>query len=103
MKLYIKEFSSFLDDGKDIKKELKQKYKLDTRRQDKFIHLSVYGAQLLKEKIEINSDDELYITSGIGDVDIVQKTNTYMYSIATLFKQPFLRYLFSNKKNVSLV
>ncbi len=80
MKLYLKAYSSFIDEGVvDIKKELKQKYKLDTRRQDKFIHLAVYGAQLLKKKIEIKSDDELYITSGIGDVDIVQKTNTYMY------------------------
>lgn len=80
MKLYLKAYSSFIDDGSvDIKKELKQKYKLETRRQDKFIHLAVYGAQLLKERIEIHSDDELYITSGIGDVDIVQKTNTYMY------------------------
>ena len=79
MKLYIKEFSSFLDDGKDIKKELKQKYKLDTRRQDKFIHLALYGGQLLKEKIEIKEDDELYVTSGVGNVDIVQKTNTYIY------------------------
>ncbi len=80
MKLYLKAYSSFIDDGSvEIKKELKRKYKLETRRQDKFIHLAVYGAQLLKEKIEINSDDELYITSGVGDVDIVQKTNTYMY------------------------
>ncbi len=80
MKLYLKAYSSFIDEGVvDIKKELKQKYALETRRQDKFIHLAVYGAQLLKEKIEIKSDDELYITSGIGDVDIVQKTNTYMY------------------------
>jgi len=80
MKLYLKAYSSFIDDGSvEIKKELKRKYKLETRRQDKFIHLAVYGAQLLKEKIEIDSDDELYITSGIGDVDIVQKTNTYMY------------------------
>jgi hypothetical protein len=80
MKLYLKAYSSFVDNGEvDIKKELKQKYKLETRRQDKFIHLAVYGAQLLKQKIEIRNDDELYITSGIGDVDIVQKTNTYMY------------------------
>jgi hypothetical protein len=80
MKLYLKAYSSFIDDGSvEIKKELKRKYKLEARRQDKFIHLAVYGAQLLKEKIDINSDDELYITSGIGDVEIVQKTNTYMY------------------------
>lgn len=79
MKLYIKEFSSFIDDGRDIKKELKQKYRLDTRRQDKFIHLALYGGELLKEKCAIKKDDELYVTSGVGNVDIVQKTNTYMY------------------------
>ena len=37
----------------DIKKELKQRYKLDTRRQDDFIHLAVFGAQRLKEKTTI--------------------------------------------------
>lgn len=79
MKLYVKEFSSFIDDGRDIKNELKLKYKLETRRQDKFIHLALYGGQLLKEKIEIKADDELYVTSGVGNADIVQKTNTYMY------------------------
>ena len=80
MKLYLKAYSSFLDDGSvDIKKELKQKYKVDTRRQDKFIHLALFGGQLLKEQIEIKEDDELYVTSGVGNADIVQKTNTYMY------------------------
>jgi len=80
MKLCIKEYSSFVvNDDVDIKKELKQKYKIDTRRQDKFIHLALYGGQLLKEKIEIKEDDELYVTSGVGNADIVQKTNTYMY------------------------
>jgi len=80
MKLYIKEYSSFItNDNIDIKKELKQKYKLDTRRQDKFIHLAVYGGQLLKQKCEIKEDDELYVTSGVGNTEIVQKTNTYMY------------------------
>ena len=80
MKLYLKECISFIDDGSiDIKKELKQKYKIDTRRQDKFIHLALYGGQLLKEKCKIKEEDELYVTSGIGNADIVQKTNTYMY------------------------
>ena len=80
MKLYIKSYSTYIDDGSiDIKKELKQRYKLDTRRQDRFIHLAVYGSQLLKQKCEINEDDELYLTSGVGNIDIVQKTNTYMY------------------------
>lgn len=80
MKLYVKEYSSYIvNDKLDIKKELKQKYKIDTRRQDKFIHLALYGGQLLKQKIEIKEDDELYVTSGVGNADIVQKTNTYMY------------------------
>ena len=80
MKLYVKEYSSYIsNDELDIKKELKQKYKVDTRRQDKFIHLALYGGQLLKQKIEIKEDDELYVTSGVGNADIVQKTNTYMY------------------------
>jgi len=81
MKLYIKNFSSFRDDFEDVdfKKELKQRYKLGTRRQDRFIHLAVYGAQLLKEKTKICPYDELYVTSGVGNIDIVQKTNTYMY------------------------
>lgn len=81
MKLYIKNYSSYRSDKEDvdIKKELKQKYKYDTRRQDEFIHLAVYGAQLLKDKTEINEDDELYVTSGVGNIDVVQRTNTNVY------------------------
>ena len=81
MKLYVENFSSYRDDLDkiDLKKELKSVYKLDTRRQDRFIHLGVYGAQLLKQKCDIEVDDELYVTSGIGNAEIVQKTNTYMF------------------------
>jgi len=81
MTLYIQNYSSYRDDIEtiDVKNELKQKYKIDTRRQDKFIHLAIYGGQLLKEKVEINKDNELYVTSGVGNIDIIQKTNTYMY------------------------
>lgn len=81
MKLYVKALSSYRGnlDGSEIKKELKSKYKLDTRRQDTFIHLATYGAQLLKDNIDINSSDELYITSGAGNIDILQKTNTYVH------------------------
>ncbi len=81
MKLYVKNFSSYRDDLEqvDLKKELKSVYRLDTRRQDRFIYLGVYGAQLLKQKCDIEVDDELYVTSGIGNADIVQKTNTYMF------------------------
>jgi len=80
MKLYIKNFSSYRSDEDtiNIKYELKNRYKIDTRRQNDFIHLAVYGAQLLKEKTSIDKDDELYMTSAHGDCDVVQKTNTYV-------------------------
>ncbi len=80
MKLYIKAYSSYKGNTKDfdVKKELKQKYKLDTRRQDTFIHLAVYGAQTLKDKTDIEFDDELYVTSGVGNIDVLQKTNNYV-------------------------
>lgn len=80
MKLYIKSYSSYIGDIKefDVKRELKQKYKLDTRRQDTFIHLAVYGAQRLKESTNIDLNDELYITSGVGNIDVLQKTNNYV-------------------------
>ncbi len=80
MKLYIRAMSSYRSDTQDldIKKELKQKYKLDTRRQDAFIHLAVLGAQRLKEKVDIRVDDELYLTSGEGNIDIIQKTDDYV-------------------------
>ncbi len=78
MKLYVKAFSTYRGDLNtfDVKKELKQRYKRDTRRQDKFIHLALYGALLLKDKVDIGMDNELYITSGVGNIDVVQKANT---------------------------
>ncbi len=77
MKLYIKATSSFKGNIEefDVKKELKQRYKRDTRRQDKFIHLALYGALRLKDECVINADDELYVTSGVGNMDIAQKAN----------------------------
>lgn len=77
MKLYIKSTSSYKGNIEDIelKKLLKTKYKLDTRRQDAFIHLAVYGAQMLKSKTHIDPNDELYITSGVGNIDVLQRTN----------------------------
>ncbi len=80
MKLYIKASSNYRGNINDfdVKKELKSKYKLNTRRQDTFIHLAVYGAQLLKEQVAIKSCDELYITSGVGNIDVLQKTNKYV-------------------------
>ncbi|WP_294960515.1 hypothetical protein [Sulfurimonas sp.] len=75
MKLYILNYSSFRNDLNtiDVKTELKTKYKIDTRRQDNFIHLGLFGALRLKDKINISIDDELYITSGIGNIDVFQK------------------------------
>ena len=80
MKLYVKAISSFSGDidAKALKGELKTKYSLDTRRQDSFIHLAVYGAQLLKDKTEISPLDELFITSGVGNIDVLQRTNKYV-------------------------
>jgi len=77
MKLYVKAFSSYRGnlDEFDVKKELKQTYKRDTRRQDSFIHLALYGALQLKEKIDVKIDDELYVTSGVGNIDVIQKSN----------------------------
>ena len=77
MKLYIKATSSFKADLEefDVKKALKQEYKADTRRQDKFIHLALYGAYRLKESCSLERNDELYITSGVGNMDIAQKAN----------------------------
>lgn len=77
MKLYVKATSIFKGNLEefDVKKELKQRYKRDTRRQDKFIHLALYGALKLKDVCEIDTDNELYITSGVGNMDIAEKTN----------------------------
>ena len=90
MKLYIKAFSSYRSDEEDtdLKKELKQKYKLDVRRQDNFIYLATLGAQRLKESTQININDQLYITSGLGNVDILQKTNEDVI-IQKKFIRPF--------------
>jgi len=90
MKLYVKAVSSYKGNLQDfdVKKELKSKYKVDARRQDTFIHLAVYGAQLLKERVEVNVNDELYITSGVGNIDILQKTHLYVFEEKNFIK-PF--------------
>jgi hypothetical protein len=77
MKLYVKAISSYRSDREDIdvKKELKSRYKLDTRRQDAFIHLAVLGAQRLRESAEIYENDELFLTSGVGNIDVIARTN----------------------------
>jgi len=73
MKLYVKATSSYRSDLEDIviKKELKTNYKVDTRRKDDFIHAGLLGALRLRDKIEIGQDDELYLTSGVGNFNIV--------------------------------
>lgn len=88
MKLYIKASSSYRSDEEsiDLKAELKKKYKVDVRRKDSFIYLAILGAQRLKEQVDVNVDDELYITSGLGNVDILQRT----YKLVTMEKQ-FIR------------
>lgn len=80
MKLYVKAYSSYRSDLEEIalKKELKSHYKLDTRRQDDFIHYGLLGAMRLKEQSEISPQSELYITSGYGNLNILQKTNNYV-------------------------
>ncbi|MCW8838444.1 MAG: hypothetical protein OQK11_07065, partial [Thiovulaceae bacterium] len=80
MKLYINAISSYRSDLEDIdiKKELKQKYKHDPRRQDSFIHLGVLGAYRLKDTCTINPLDELYLTTGIGNTDVLQRTHQYV-------------------------
>lgn len=81
MKLYIHGFSSYRSDFEeiDIKKELKTRYAYDIRRQDSFIHLAVLGAKRLMDNIEIRTDDELYVTSGIGNADLL--VDIYQYAI----------------------
>lgn len=90
MKLYVKGHSSYAGELKDfdVKKELKTVYKRDTRRQDSFIHLALYGALRLKDKCEIKSDDELYITSGVGNMDVIQKAYKLVKEQKEYFK-PF--------------
>ncbi|MEA1916347.1 MAG: hypothetical protein U9N42_02335 [Campylobacterota bacterium] len=80
MKLYVKATSSYRSDREDIdiKKELKQKYSQDTRRKDEFINLAILGAQRLKRRVHVDEKDELYITSGVGNIDILLKTNNYV-------------------------
>jgi len=80
MKLYVKSFSSYKSDidKLDVKKELKQTYKQDTRRKDAFIHLAMLGIVKLKDKIDINPMDELYMTSGVGNIDILQRVDEYV-------------------------
>ncbi len=90
MKLYIKSFSSYRDDidNLDIKKELKHTYKQDTRRKDAFIHLAMLGILKLQEKININPLDELYMTSGVGNTDVLQRVDDYVYRLEQCIK-PF--------------
>lgn len=88
MKLYVKATSSYRSDLEDIviKKELKQKYKVDTRRKDDFIHAGLLGALRLSDKVEIQRDDELYLTSGIGNLNIVKVAREYMYAREEVMK-----------------
>ena len=81
MKLYIKATSSYRSDEEELnlKKHLKQEYKLDVRRQDNFMYLAILGAKRLQDNIDICADDELYLTSASGNIDIITKTDAYVY------------------------
>jgi len=81
MKLYINAASSYRSDRENtvIKSELKERYKYDTRRQDLFIYLGLLGAFRLKERCDIAPDDELYLTSGLGNIDVI--VNIYSYAM----------------------
>ncbi|WP_321778449.1 hypothetical protein [Sulfurimonas sp.] len=94
MNLYIKEFSTYRSDKEDvdIKKQLKQHYKQDVRRKDAFIHLAMFGILRLKDKIDIDLYTELYMTSGVGNIDIIQK----VYEYVTVQKQCIMPFDFIN-------
>ena len=80
MKLYVKASSSYRSDLEeiDVKKELKQNYKVDVRRKDAFIHMGLLGALRLQEHVSVERENELYVTSGLGNVNILEKTNNYV-------------------------
>ena len=88
MKLYVKGISSYRSDIEDIviKKELKSHYIVDTRRKDDFIHAGLLGALRLRDKVAINKDDELYLTSGVGNFNIVQTVYESMIKKRELMK-----------------
>jgi hypothetical protein len=80
MKLYIKAISSYRSDKDEsnLKQVLKQQYKVDVRRKDDFIYAGLYGALRLQEKVSIERDNELYLTSGFGNLNILAKMHKYM-------------------------
>ena len=88
MKLYVKARSSYRSDSDVcvIKKELKQKYKVDTRRKDDFIHAGLLGALRLRDEVSINTDDELYLTSGVGNFNIISSVYEAMIKNRELMK-----------------
>jgi len=88
MKLYVKAISSYRSDLEDIvvKKELKQTYKVDTRRKDDFIHVGLLGALRLRDNIAIGEDDELYLTSGVGNFNIMCSVYENMITNKELMK-----------------
>ncbi len=77
MRLYVNNISIYRSDAEniEIKKELKQKYQHDPRRQDSFMLLGLLGAYRLGEVADFSKYDELYITSGIGNTDVLQTTH----------------------------
>jgi len=80
MKIYVKATSSYRSDKEEtvIKQELKQTYKVDVRRKDDFILAGLLGALRLRDKIDIQRNNELYLTSGFGNINILAKMNNYI-------------------------
>lgn len=80
LKLYLKGQSSYASEKENIlvKKELKQHYKVDTRRKDDFIHAGLLGALRLRDACEIKENDMLYLTSGVGNFNIVKTIHESM-------------------------
>ena len=80
MRLYVHAISSYRSDREilNIKKELKQKSKMDLRRKEEFIYAGLFGALRLQENCEIQRESELYLTSGFGNINILAKMNEYI-------------------------
>jgi len=80
MRLYVHAISSYRSDREDldIKKELKQKCKIDLRRKEEFIYAGLLGALRLQENGDIKRESELYLTSGFGNINILAKMNEYI-------------------------
>jgi len=80
MKLFVQAYSyqDNLPSQKELKTLLKKEYKIDTRRKDRFIYLALLGALKLQENTAIDTKSELYITSSLGNIDVVDSVYNTM-------------------------